>query len=133
MLLNISAKFWHDPSPDRRALLGAAQVETKHKVSGLLLANHTCVAQLFAKTLTAYDRIRKRNAFVENYRREPMFSENLDEFDDSRDVVASLRDEYTAAESPDYVDWGLDDDTETDAGGLLAVEGDGGAFASDEA
>ena len=52
-------------------------VETKHKVSGLLLANHTCVSQLFAKTLTAYDRIRKRNAFVENYRREPMFADSL--------------------------------------------------------
>jgi len=91
-------------------------VETKHKVSGLLLANHTCVAQLFAKTLTAYERIRKRNAFMENYRREPMFSESLDEFDDSRDVVQSLRDEYTAAETPGYVDWGLEDaDADDDA------------------
>ena len=90
-------------------------VETKHKVSGLLLANHTCVSQLFAKTLTAYDRIRKRNAFVENYRREPMFADSLDEFDDSRDVVQSLRDEYIAAESPDYVEWGVGEE-ETDAG-----------------
>ena len=102
-------------------------VETKHKVSGLLLANHTCVSQLFAKTLTAYDRIRKRNAFVENYRREPMFADSLDEFDDSRDVVQSLRDEYIAAESPDYVEWGVGE--EDDAGGLL--DDGGGAFASD--
>jgi len=89
-------------------------VETKHKVSGLLLANHTCIAQLFAKTVTAYDRIRKRNAFMENYRREPMFADNLDEFDDARDVVTDLRDEYAAAETDDYVDWGSgpgDDDT----------------------
>ncbi|KAH8082109.1 hypothetical protein JL720_8635 [Aureococcus anophagefferens] len=89
-------------------------VETKHKVSGLLLANHTCIAQLFAKTVTAYDRIRKRNAFMENDRREPMFADNLDEFDDARDVVTDLRDEYAAAETDDYVDWGSgpgDDDT----------------------
>ena len=81
---------------------------------GLLLANHTCIAQLFAKTVTAYDRIRKRNAFMENYRREPMFADNLDEFDDARDVVTDLRDEYAAAETDDYVDWGSgpgDDDT----------------------
>ena len=101
-------------------------VETKHKVSGLLLANHTCVSQLFAKTLTAYDRIRKRNAFVENYRREPMFADSLDEFDDSRDVVQSLRDEYIAAESPDYVEWGVGEEED---GGLL--DDGGGAFASD--
>ena len=104
-------------------------VETEHKVSGLLLANHTCVSQLFAKTLTAYDRIRKRNAFVENYRREPMFADSLDEFDDSRDGVQSLRDEYVAAESPDYVDWGVgEEDDATSGAGLLD---EGAAFASD--
>ena len=67
------------------------------------------------------------NAFVENYRREPMFADSLDEFDDSRDVVQSLRDEYIAAESPDYVEWGVGE--EDDAGGLL--DDGGGAFASD--
>lgn len=90
-------------------------VEHKHKVSGLLLANHTCIAQLFSKTMTAYDRIRKKNAFLNEYRREPMFADNLDEFDDARDVVANLRDEYLAAETPEYIDWGgLMDDNEPD-------------------
>ncbi|KAJ1454784.1 tubulin gamma chain [Pelagophyceae sp. CCMP2097] len=89
-------------------------VATKHKVSGLLLANHTCISQLFSKTVGAYDRIRKRNAFIENYRREPIFADNLDEFDDAREVVTSLRDEYTAAESPEYVDWGAPDDEACD-------------------
>jgi len=77
-------------------------VETEHKVSGLMLANHTCVAQLFAKTIVQYDRIRKRNAFIDNYRKEPMFAENLDEFDSAREVVVGLRDEYKAAERGDY-------------------------------
>ena len=63
---------------------------------------------------------------MENYRREPMFAESLDEFDDARDVVASLRDEYTAAETPGYVDWGLsaDDDATLSQEKLL---GDGPA------
>ena len=42
-------------------------------------------------------------------------------------VVQSLRDEYIAAESPDYVEWGVGE--EDDAGGLL--DDGGGAFASD--
>lgn len=33
-----------------------------------------------------FDRIRKRNAFVDNYRKEPMFADNLDEFENSRYV-----------------------------------------------
>ena len=82
-------------------------VETAHKVSGLMLANHTCVAQLFAKTVMQYDRIRKRNAFIDNYRKEPIFADNLDEFDNAREVVVNLRDEYKAAESADYVSWGM--------------------------
>ena len=43
-----------------------------------------------------------------------MFADSLDEFDDSGDVVQSLRDEYIAAESPDYVEWGVGE--EDDAG-----------------
>uniref|UniRef100_A0A7S3JUP0 Tubulin gamma chain n=2 Tax=Aureoumbra lagunensis TaxID=44058 RepID=A0A7S3JUP0_9STRA len=81
-------------------------VHHKHKVSGLLMANHTCIHQLFAKTLVAYDRIRKRGAFIDNYRREPMFANSLDEFDDARETVASLKDEYLCAETPDYINWG---------------------------
>ena len=59
-------------------------VESRHKVSGFMLANHTGMAQLFERLLRQYDLIRRRNAFLDNYRKEPMFHENLDEFDDAR-------------------------------------------------
>ena len=36
-----------------------------------------------------------------------MFRENLAEFDNSRDVVQQLVDEYHAATTPDYHTWGL--------------------------
>jgi tubulin gamma len=81
-------------------------VETPHKVSGLMLANHTSMAELFDRLLNQYDRIRSRNAFLDNYRKEPMFSESLDEFDSSRETVQNLVDEYRACERPDYVDFG---------------------------
>lgn len=82
-------------------------VETKNKVSGFTLANHTSMAQLFERLLKQYDRIRKRNAFLDNYRKEPMFHENLDEFDDARETVQGLVDEYKAMEKPDYLDYGI--------------------------
>jgi len=83
-------------------------VTTPHKVSGFLLANHTSMAELFDRLLHQFDRIRKRNAFLDNYRKEPMFAESLDEFDDARQVVQNLVDEYRACESENYVNFGMD-------------------------
>jgi tubulin gamma len=70
-----------------------------------MLANHTSMAQLFATTVNQYDKLRKRNAFLDQYRKEPMFESDLDEFDSAREVVTELIEEYRAAERPDYVNW----------------------------
>ncbi|CAO3600267.1 unnamed protein product [Absidia cylindrospora] len=88
-------------------------VQTPHRVSGLMLANHTSIASLFKRTCDQYDRLRKRNAFLEQYRKHPMFSDTLDEFDDSRNVVQDLIDEYEACETPDYVNYGMKDKMES--------------------
>jgi tubulin gamma len=79
----------------------------RHKVSGFMLANHTSMAELFERLLKQYDRIKSRNAFLDNYRREAVFQDSLDEFDESREVVQNLVDEYRACERPDYVNFGM--------------------------
>ncbi|KAJ2308537.1 gamma-tubulin [Coemansia sp. RSA 2704] len=76
---------------------------SQHRVSGLMMANHTSIASLFARTLLQYDRLRKRNAFLDLYRREPMFADGLDEFDDARDTIHDLISEYRACESEGYL------------------------------
>jgi tubulin gamma len=78
-------------------------IKTAHRVSGLLLANHTSVSTLFKRTCDQYDRLRKRNAFLDMYRREPIFADSLEEFDVCRGVVQDLMDEYEAAQSPNYI------------------------------
>ena len=72
-----------------------------------------------------FDRLRKRNAFVEQYKKEKMFENGLEEFDDARCVcipcfypsvcraaaefrlvsatAEELLKEYKACESPDYI------------------------------
>lgn len=50
-----------------------------------------------------YDGMRKRNAFIESYKRTSPFSENLGEFDESRAVVGDLISEYEAAEDANYL------------------------------
>merc|ERR1719399_1711293 len=77
-----------------------------HKVSGLMMANHTAICQLFDRCVRQYEKLRSRNAFLENYRQEPLFANDLSEFDHSKEVVMSLSDEYKAAETEDYIKWG---------------------------
>ncbi|KAG6874321.1 hypothetical protein C0995_001546 [Termitomyces sp. Mi166 len=59
-------------------------ITTNHRVSGLMLANHTSIASLFKRMLDQFDRLRRRNAFLEQYKKEKMFENGLEEFDDAR-------------------------------------------------
>ncbi|KAG8916082.1 gamma-tubulin [Tulasnella sp. 417] len=80
-------------------------VTTSHRVSGLMLANHTSMASLCKRALDQYDRLRKRNAFLEQYKREKPFAGGFEEFDDSRAVVEELMREYLACENADYISY----------------------------
>lgn len=71
--------------------------------------------------LDQFDKLRKKNAFLEQYKKERMFENSLDEFDDarlhfrsslpfnccahkdSRATCEELMKEYKACESPDYI------------------------------
>ncbi|XP_071957293.1 tubulin gamma-1 chain isoform X2 [Antedon mediterranea] len=88
-------------------------VQTAHRVSGLMLANHTSIVTLFERTCSQYDKLRKREAFLEQFRKEEMFKENLDELDNSREVVQQMIDEYHAATKPDYISWGTHQGSES--------------------
>merc|ERR1719387_468381 len=77
-------------------------IQHAHKVNGLMMANHTAICQLFDRCVKQYERLRSRNAFLDNYRQESLFSDSLDEFDHAKEVVVSLSDEYKAAETEDY-------------------------------
>ena len=45
---------------------------TAHRVSGLMLANHTSVRHLFNRCISQFDRLMKRKAFMENYKVRPV-------------------------------------------------------------
>ncbi|KAI9883531.1 MAG: hypothetical protein M1823_004695 [Watsoniomyces obsoletus] len=81
-------------------------VPTSHRVSGLMLANHTSIATLLRRILEQYDRLRKRNAFLEQYKKEAPFADGLGEFDDAKAVIQDLIGEYEAAENADYLNPG---------------------------
>lgn len=88
-----------------------------------MLANHTSICsvsfcvifaklllttlnyQLFERTLNQYDKLRKRGAFLDQFKREDMFKDDLSELDESREEVDCLIQEYEAATQPNYLSW----------------------------
>ena len=54
--------------------------------------------QLFENICSQYDKLKKRNAFMDQYKKFSSFEDDLGEFDDSRETVQSLIDECKAAE-----------------------------------
>lgn len=65
-------------------------VQSSHRVSGLMLANHTSVASVFKRTLDQFDSLRRKGAFLEGYKKEAVFENGLEEFDDARFVSLCL-------------------------------------------
>lgn len=68
------------------------------RISGLMLANHTSITSLFQRTLDQFERLMRRQAFLDQYKKQPMFEDNLDEFDDAREVLKSVIREYKSLE-----------------------------------
>jgi tubulin gamma len=61
-----------------------------NRVSGLMLANHTSISSLFESTCSQFDKLRKREAFLEQFKKERMFSDDLSELDNSRSVSLGI-------------------------------------------
>ena len=87
-------------------------LNSSNDVSGLMLSNETNVVVLFKKILKNFDRLIKRNAFLENYKQGAgsLFSEGsmgngelIQEFEDSKDSVQNLIEAYTSCNSPNYL------------------------------
>mmetsp|Transcript_20625 Transcript_20625/g.43341 ORF Transcript_20625/g.43341 Transcript_20625/m.43341 type:complete len:437 (-) Transcript_20625:97-1407(-) len=73
-------------------------IETNRKPE-VCLFNHTSVKNIFKEILTQYDLLRKRNAFLNNYLKEFKFKNGLELFQDARENICSLIDEYEKAET----------------------------------
>ena len=95
-------------------------LHTAHKVSGLMLANHTSINVLFERIAKQFDKLYEKRAFLDGYKKQPMFEDGFEEMDDSYDVVRGMAGEYQACESDDYGSWG----------GGFGVEGAGGVGSS---
>ena len=78
-----------------------------YKVCGCMMANHSNISQLFVRIFKSYNMLRKRNAFLNQYKETSIFEKNLDEFDDAVESISNLIEEYKAIQGTDYINWGL--------------------------
>lgn len=79
-------------------------VQASHRVSGLMLANHTSISSLFERTLSSFNPLRKKQAFMDRFKSIVDF-DIFTEFDSASDVVKEVIDEYKAATSSSYVNY----------------------------
>lgn len=89
-----------------------------------MLANHTGIATLFKRIVLQYDRLRKRNAFLEQYKKQEIFRDGFGEFDTSREIVMDLINEYEEAERADYLSGGQQEEP-TNGGADARTDGTG--------
>ncbi|XP_003382700.2 PREDICTED: tubulin gamma-1 chain-like [Amphimedon queenslandica] len=82
-------------------------MQSAHRVSGLMLANHTGISTLFKTACNQFDKLFSRKAFVEQFKKFEIFSNDseLSEMINSKEVVMRLVEEYQAATRPDYITW----------------------------
>ncbi len=78
-----------------------------HRVSGLMMANHTSIHSLFETTLKQYQKLRQRGAFLDQYKKQDIFKDGFDEFDQAAEIVRNLIEEYKAADKSDYLQWSV--------------------------
>lgn len=79
-------------------------IESGYKVNGLMLANHTSIYLLMKEILDNFSVLYKKKAFLDLFRKEEIFRENFDEFDDSAEVTQKVVDEYMSCEKKDYLE-----------------------------
>lgn len=81
-------------------------IQSSHKVSGLMLANHTSMAHILGGVRESFNNIYKKKAFLDGYRKQEMFKNNFDEFDESIEIIEKVVAEYNAMQRNDYLEWG---------------------------
>lgn len=104
-----SSSSLHVVLAKRSPYLQAAEPNNGSISTGLMLANNTAISTFFRQTASQFDRLFKRQVFMDGYRKESwQDSDVVEEFNDSREVTQTLIDEYISAENEDYLDYGED-------------------------
>eukprot|EP00708_Paratrimastix_pyriformis_P002725 GAFH01001478.1.p1 GENE.GAFH01001478.1~~GAFH01001478.1.p1 ORF type:complete len:475 (+),score=160.38 GAFH01001478.1:9-1433(+) len=82
-------------------------IQSANRVSGLMMANHTCMRTLIARSLQQCQQFLSRKAHLHQYESE--LQNTMEEFEDSMNTIQQLIEEYKAIETENYLSWGQGD------------------------
>ncbi|TKR77655.1 hypothetical protein L596_018585 [Steinernema carpocapsae] len=95
---------WMNGTVEVTSTMKSPYAKASHRISGLLLANHTSVSTMFRNILDQFDKLWKRKAYLENFKKEAVFADSLDQMEQSRDKVLQLCELYEKAAKPDFLE-----------------------------
>ncbi|KAK0416722.1 hypothetical protein QR680_012648 [Steinernema hermaphroditum] len=95
---------WMPGSVEVTSTMKSPYAKNTHRISGLLLANHTSASTMFRNIVSQFDKLRKSNAYLANFKKEAIFADNLDVMDESREKVIQLCELYEKAATPGFLD-----------------------------
>jgi tubulin gamma len=79
------------------------RISATNRVSGLMLANHTSIRDLFTRCMFQYEKLIRRKAFLDQYEQYSVFGDGLHEFYDAHELLVELVEEYKSCESVGYM------------------------------
>lgn len=100
-----SSCIWSHVGQSHEHLFGNFAFQNVPTNHSALIRPHSYRSQLFERVLNQYDKLRKRGAFLDQFKKEDMFKDDLSELDESREVVDNLVQEYEAATQANYLSW----------------------------
>lgn len=82
-------------------------------IQGIQISNNTSIVQVFGKILKQYDQLAKREAYINSYTESNGREERsriMEVFNECRESVTSVIDEYRACQNVNYLDDDIDED-----------------------
>ena len=74
------------------------------EIESLLIANDTNISTFFERNARQFDKLMGRRAYIDGYLKAKVFQDSLVEFQDSREVLEQLTDQYKTINQPDYME-----------------------------
>ncbi|ELP93280.1 tubulin gamma chain, putative [Entamoeba invadens IP1] len=94
---------WNKDSLEAIHTRSSPLIQRGNRMSGMTLSNNTSIRFYFQDILNSFNQMFQKKVFLESYKEK--FEDNLQEFEESKEIVRCLIDEYEKAETQDYLNY----------------------------
>lgn len=95
--------LFNDTHNNNNTGLTLHQSNSNH-INGMLLSNTSAVVPIFKNIVNSFDSLFDKKAFLQQFKEGSLFTDDLSEFEDSKNAAVTLINSYLEATSPSYLD-----------------------------